>query len=247
MLSEYPTSDIRQGDFMTELQMTQQKQMLLQAGGLAGLLGSVIFIIVFVIVGVFVGEDPVELHAFVTRFPDIRTARIFENSLYLLVLILWIPHALALYHALKSKALASALFGASIGIAGFVVMAVGALPHIATSPLSDLYHASGATLEDQTTIALMWQATWAIFDAILIAGLAFMPIALLSFGIAMLRHPDFGGLHSWLSIILGVLGFGAISVSIVNPDSPIASIIVFSLIIFHFAVGWKLFRLSRRK
>lgn len=95
---------------MAAIQRTEQEQALLRAGGLAGILGSIIFIIVFVIVGVFVGADPTELEEFVTRFPDIRTARIFENSLYLLVLILWIPHALALYSALKSKALTPAVF-----------------------------------------------------------------------------------------------------------------------------------------
>lgn len=230
---------------MAAIQRTEQEQALLRAGGLAGILGSIIFIIVFVIVGVFVGADPTELEEFVTRFPDIRTARIFENSLYLLVLILWIPHALALYSALKSKALTPAVFGASITIGGLVIMAAGALPHIAHSPLSDIYQASGTTPEDQATIVLTWQAVWGIFDALLIAGLAFMPIALLSFGLAMLRHPDFGGIHAWLSIIFGLLSFGAIGVSMVNPDSPSAAIIVFALIIFHFVVGWKLFSLSR--
>lgn len=230
---------------MAELQITKQDPSILRMGGMVGILGSIIFIIVFIIVGVFVGADPTELEAFVTRFPDIRIARIFENSLYLLVLIIWIPAFLSLHHALKSKQAAPALFGTSLGVAGLVIMAAGALPHIATSPLSDLYHASNATAEDQAAIALMWQATWGIFDAILIAGLACMPFALISYGIGMLRHPDFSSVHSGLSMVLGVLGLGAIGVSMVNPESPSAAIIVFGLIIFHFVMGWKLLRLSR--
>lgn len=230
---------------MTALQMTKEEKSILQMGGLAGILGSIIFIIVFIIVGVFVGEDPLVLEEFVTRFAGIKTARIFENGLYLLVLILWIPSSLALYQALKSKYPAPALFGSSIGIAGLVVTAVGALPHIATSQLHNLYYAPSATTQDQATIVLLWQATWAIFDAILIAGLAFMPISLLGFGIALLKHPDFGGLYGWLGIVLAFLGFGAISVSMVNPDSPSAAIIIFGLIIFHFVLGWKLYKLSR--
>ncbi len=231
---------------MTQIQATEQEQKLLRAGGLIGILGSVLFIIVFVIVGVFVGEDPVELKAFVTGFPDIRTAKIFENGLYLLVLILWILPSLALYNTLKSKALTSALFGTVVLIGGLVIVATGALTHVAHAPMSNLYHASGVTPEDQMTIALIWQAIWGIFDAILIAGLAFMPIALLSFGIAMRKNPDFGVFTSGLTLILGILGLGAISFSMVHPDSPSAAIIVFSLIIFHFVVGWKLFSLSKK-
>lgn len=226
--------------------MTTQEKSVLQAGGLAGILGSIIFIIVFVIVGVFVGEDPLALEAFVTRFEGIKTARIFENSLYLLVLILWIPHSIALYKALKSQHPAPALFGVSFGIAGLTIMAVGALPHIATSQLHTLYYAPTSTVEDQATIVLLWQSTWAIFDAILIAGLALMPISLLGFGLAMRKHTDFGAIYAWLGIILGVLGLGAISFSMLDSDSPSAAIIIFGLIIFHFTLGWKLYRLSQK-
>ncbi len=229
---------------MTQLEVTNQE--LLRAGGLIGILGSVIFIIVFIIVGVFVGEDPTELQAFVTSFPDIRTAKIFENGLYLLVLILWIPHALALYTALKTKAHAPALFGTVILIAGLVVMATGALTHVAHAPMSDLYHAPDVTSEDQATIALIWQAIWGIFDAILIAGLAFVPVALLWLGVALFRHVDFGRLYGGLSTVLGLSGLGAVAWGMANPDSPVVAIVVFSLIIFHFVVGWKLINLSRR-
>lgn len=231
---------------MTQIQLNEQEQNLLRMGGLAGVLGSIIFIIVFVIVGVFVGADPTELDGWLTRFPNIRTARIFENGLYLLVLIIWMPHALALYYALKSKALAPALFGMGIGIVGLAIMAAGALPHIATTQLSDIYYAADATPETKASIVLMWQGTWAVFDALLIAGLAFMPLALISSGLAMAQHPDFARGYSWMSIIIGVLGLGAISVSMVDPNSPITAVIVFGLIIFHFVVGLKLFNLSKR-
>ncbi|MGB1287077.1 MAG: hypothetical protein ACPG7F_11130 [Aggregatilineales bacterium] len=231
---------------MSAIQTSKQEKNLLATGGLAGILGSVVFIIVFIIVGVFVGEDPIELEAWLTRFPDIRTARIFENGLYLLVLILWIPHTLALYYTLKSRSLAPALFGAAITIGGLLIIAAGALPHIATTQLSDLYYAADATDVDQATIVLMWQGTWAIFDALLIAGLAFIPFAFMNFGVAMRQHPDFGSIYSGLSFILGILGFGAIGMSMVDPNSPVAAVVIFGMIIFHFVIGWKLIRLSRR-
>src|ERR671913_2583776 len=112
----------------------------LRWGGLAGILGGIIFILVFVIVIAFVGPEPVEPEGEVMRFPDIRAARTVENSLYLVVLILWVAHFLALYRALRGTSLAPSLFGSVLGIVGLGVLAAGALPHVATAPISDLYH-----------------------------------------------------------------------------------------------------------
>ena len=130
---------------MNSVQSTAQEKSVLRWGGLAGIVGGIVFMIVFVIVGVFVGMEFVE----VARFPDVRTARIVENSLYLAVLILWVPHFLALYRALRATSLAPALFGSVLGILGLVVLAADALHHIWQTPISDLYHAPGATREAQ--------------------------------------------------------------------------------------------------
>lgn len=229
---------------MHQSQAYEQERSLFRAGGIAGILGSLIFVLVFIIVGVFVGEDPVELEAFVTVYPGIETAKFFENGLYLLVLLLWIPHAVALGAVLKTKALAPALFGAAIGIAGLVIMAAGALTHVAHGQMADLYYAAGVTPEDRSAIALIWQAIWGIFDALLIAGLAFMPFSLFSFGLAMRKHPNFSLLHWGLSLGLGLVGLVATMLSMVDPNSPAASLVVFGLIIFHVVIGWKLIRLS---
>lgn len=225
---------------MTTSLQNKLEDSVLRWGGISGIAGSLTLMIVFVIVGVFVGADPVELDAWVTRFPDIRLARVFENGLYLLSLIFWIPTYLALYPLLQRHAPAPALFGTALGIIGLVIMATGALPHIATIPLSDIYHASGATPADQASIALLWQATWGVFDAILIAGLIFVPLSFLCLGLGMLSDKTFGRGYGWLSIILGILGVLAICVSLVDPASPLAAIIVFGLIIFHIAMGRKL-------
>ncbi|MGF1505653.1 MAG: DUF4386 family protein [Anaerolineae bacterium] len=222
----------------------QQEKRVLQWGGLAGMLGSIIFIFVFVIVGVFVGSDPVELAGWVERFPDIRAARTAENSLYLLVLIVWVPHFLALYIALRKTSLAPALFGTVLSILGLVVLAAGALPHAATVPLADLYHAPGATAADQAALTLMWQATWGIFDALLIVGLVFLPIGLTLLGVAMLESPAFGRGFGWMTVIIGVFGIAAAVVLLIVIDSPIAAISVFGLIIFHLVVGRKVYTLS---
>ena len=113
-----------------------EEKSVLRWGGLAGILGGIIFILVFAVVIVLVGPDPSETRGEVMRFPDIRAARTIEDSLYLIVLILWVAHFLALYRALREASLAPALFGSVLGILGLGVLAAGALPHIATAPIS---------------------------------------------------------------------------------------------------------------
>jgi hypothetical protein len=230
---------------MDDLQKMEQEKSVLRWGGLAGILGAIIFILVFVIVIVFVGPDLVERGGWVMRFPDIRAARTVENSLYLVTLILWVIHFLALYQALREKSLAPALFGSVLGILGLVVLAAGSLPHVATVPISDLYHAPGATPEDQATLILLWQATQGIFDALLIVGLLLLPISLIALGVAMLGVPAFGQGFGGVSVILGVAGVIAAGVLLVDPLSPIAVVGIFALIIFHFILGWRVYSLSR--
>jgi hypothetical protein len=137
----------------------EEEQSVLRWGGLAGILGGIAFILVFVVVIAFVGADPAEPEGELMRFPDIRAARTVEDSLYLVVLILWIAHFLALYRALRGTSLAPSLFGSVLGIVGLGVLAAGALPHVASVPISELYHAPGATPEDQATLVLLWRAT----------------------------------------------------------------------------------------
>jgi magnesium-transporting ATPase (P-type) len=230
---------------MVDLQKMEQEKGVLQWGGLAGILGAIIFIIVFVIVIVFVGSDITEMEGWIKKFPEIRAARTVENSLYLVTLILWVNHFLALYRALRGKSPAPALFGSVVGILGLVVLAVGALPHVATAPLSDLYHAPGATPVDQATLVLLWQATQGIFDALLITGLTFLPVGLIALGVAMFREPAFGMGYGVTTLLLGVAGVVAAGVLLVDPLSPIAVVGMFALIIFHLVLGWKVYSLSR--
>jgi len=226
------------------LQIEQEKR-LLRWGGLAGILGSIVFILVFIVVSVFIGENPSDLAAWVDRFPEIRAARTVENSGYLLVLILWVPHYLSLHIALRRTSRAPALFGSVLGIVGLTVLAAGALPHVATLPLSDLYHLPGVTPADQATLALIWKATWSIFDSLLFTGLIIMAVGITAVGAAMLGSPAFGKRVSWLSIVLGVLGLAAGVVLLIDPGSIIAFVNVLSLILFHLVLGWQVYQLSK--
>jgi len=230
---------------MNDLQNTEQEKSVLRWGGLAGMLGSVLFIVTFVFVGVFVGDESSSA-AWVERFPEIRWARTVENSLFLAVLVLWVPHFLALYRVLRRESLAPALFGSVLGILGLVVLAAEALPHVAQIPISDLYHAPGASPEDQATLVFLWQATQGILDAMFIVGLVLLPLGVICLGVAMLGAPAFGKGFGGAGVVLGALGVGGASLLLVDPASvPGAMAGVFTLIIFHFVLGWKVYRLSR--
>jgi uncharacterized membrane protein HdeD (DUF308 family) len=227
---------------MNSAQNMEEKSVL-RWGGLAGVLGSLV-LIVSGIVSAVVGPEPTQLEELI-RFPEVRGARTVENSLYLLALLLMASHFLALHHALRKSRPAPALFGSGLGVIGLAVMAAGALLHVASVPLSDLYHAPGTTAEAQATLALIWQATWGVFEALLGAGLFAVTIGVVGLGTAMLRAPTMGRGVAWLSIVLGVIGIAAALVFIIDPPSPIAALGVLALIVFHLAVGWKVYRLSR--
>src|SRR5918992_2117996 len=222
-----------------------EEQSVLRWGGLAGIVGGILLVAVFVIVGVFVGPDPAEPEGLVMRFPDVRAAHIVEEGLYLGVLALWAIHFLALYRALRGTSPAPALFGSALGIMGLGVLAAGALPQVARTPISDLYHAPGASPEDQATLVLIWQATQGIFDALLVVGLLLLPIGVIALGVAMLGAPAFGQGFGWMSLMVGVLGVAAGVVLLIDPGSPIAIVSILSLIVFHIALGWKVYRDGR--
>jgi hypothetical protein len=119
------------------------------------------------------------------------------------------------------------------------------LPHVATTRLSDLFHAPGATPQDQATVVLLWQASQGIFDALLAVGLVFLPISLVALGVAMLRATGFGKGFGGATVALGAIGIGAASNLLLDPLSPIAVVGFLALIVFHLALGRKVYRLSR--
>lgn len=232
---------------MDDPQKIKQEKSVLRWGGLAGILGATLFIITFVVAlaGPVGMEDPATLEGWVTRFPEIKTARILENGIYLAAATAVIPLFIALYRALRKNSLAPALIGSALGILGLVVFIVGALPHVAHTPLSDLYHAPGVTPEDQATIALMWQSTRGVFDAILYAGFFVEALSLIIIGAAMFGEPAFGKGFGSFSVVLGVVSFAAAVLQIIDPVSMIGAATFLICLIFYFVVGWKTFSLSR--
>jgi hypothetical protein len=214
----------------------------LRWGGVAGVAGSVLLLVVFAIVAVFVGMDTISAEDAVARFPDVRAARTVENGLYLVVLVLWVIHALALHRALRSASPALALFGTALSILGLAMLAAGALPHVASAPIADLYHAPQATLQDQSTLVLLWHATQGMFDALLVTGLVIVPMGLLALGMAMRADPAFGKGTARSSLALGGVGLAAAAALLVDV-SPIGAIGVLALVVYHLVAGWKVHRL----
>jgi hypothetical protein len=214
-------------------------------GGLSGIGGSALLIVVFAIVGIFAGPEPAGPAGPIGRFPQIRTERTVENGLYLLVLVMWVPLALALFQRLRQTRPASALFGSALNLVGLTVLAAGAIPHVVTSQLSDRYHADGATPDERATLVLLWQANQGVFDALLLVGLLVLSVGVILLGIAMRPDPAFGTTVGSISVAFGVVALAGATAMLIDPQSAAAALAVFALLGFHFVAGWKTHRLSK--
>lgn len=78
-----------------------------------------------------------------------------------------------------------------------------------------------------------------MFDALLTTGLFILPIGLTALGVAMLGVPDFGKSFGSMSVAFGLAGVVAGTVQLVDPSSPIAVVVILTLIVFHVVLGWK--------
>jgi hypothetical protein len=220
----------------------QQNASALRWGGRAGILGSILMLVAFVVVAVFVGLPTPEQS--LTRFPEIRVARTVENTIYLAALLLWVVHSLGLYGALRRRSPGPALVGAVLSIVGLAIMIAGALPHVATAPLSELYHAAEATPQDQATLLLVWHGIYAMLvDTFLATGLLIAPMGLIAFGRAMFDAPGFGARLGRITVGLGLAGLAAATTLLVQA-SAIAAVGIFALIGFHLILGRKTIKLA---
>jgi hypothetical protein len=130
-----------------------QEQSVYRWGGLAGILGGVLFILSGVVAEGMIPPAPADPLELVARFPDVHMLRVAENSFYLFGLVAGVPLLLSLFWALRETGLAPALFGSAIGIVGLISMAVSATPHVAHYPISEKFPAAGATPEAQAALA----------------------------------------------------------------------------------------------
>ena len=226
-----------------------EEKSVLRWGGLAGILAGILFFLAIVITATTLLpliDDP---EAVVMSFPDIRAALTLVEGLYFVGLILWVTLFLALYQALRGTNLAPAL-GSVLGVLGLAMLAVGSLVYVALARISGLYHAPGATPQEQATLGLIWQGVESVFTATDNVGLLLVPISVIVLGVAMRRAPAFGKGFGRVSVGLGVVGVVGTSVFVVDPLSSIALVggflgAIVALVIFPLLLGWKVYSLSR--
>lgn len=212
-------------------------------GGLSGLAGSALMLGVLVFVIATTGlDDELTGAAAIAQFPQVRWTRTIENGGYLAALLLWAPLAVALAHRLRAARPANALFGAALNGIGLAVLAAGALPHLVSARLSELYHAVGATAAQQSSLAQLWVANQGLYDSLVVVGVATMSVGVLALGLAMRSHPAFGRPIGTVSVLLGVLGLGTATFTLVLPDSLAVGFGALALVAFHALAGWTTFR-----
>jgi len=229
---------------MNDLQKTDDEKSVLRWGGLAGMLGGIVFIIMMITLLVLVPDPFAGPEELLMRFPDERATTYLGESLYVVAFILSVTLFLALYRALRGTSLAPALFGTGLAFLGFAALAAGALPNVAFAPIADLYHAPGATPGEQTALIPLWQATQGIFYETDTVGFLLLSIGLIVLGVGMLRAPDFGMGFGGVSVLMGVVGVVGIYVIGLGSLS-FAAVVIPTNIIFPLLFGWKVYRLSR--
>ncbi len=177
-------------------------------------------------------------------FPDVRAALAAGTGLAMAYAFLSIALVLALSRALRGTGLAAALFGSVLGVLGFVVTALGDASYfVASAPISDLYHATGATPEEQATLVLLWQATQGLTDTFFFVGTLFLMIGFIALGVAMRGAPAFGSRLGGVSIVFGVAGGVGVFVNLFVLGA--LGVAVIGILIFLLLFGWKVYSLSR--
>jgi hypothetical protein len=228
----------------TEEYSIEKENSVLRWGGLSGMLGGIVFIFTIGILLGFVPAPPATIEGLVMRYPDVRVATVVGQVAYFAVVISLVPLILAMYRALRGSSFAPALFGSGLSFVGIVVYATGALPFVALSRISDLYHASGATSAQQATALLLWQGIQSIFNETDTIGFALFMLGIIVLGVAMLRTQNFGKVFGALSVVFGLIG--VIGISFVAVDSASFSIFaILAFIIYPLLFGWKVYSVSK--
>lgn len=223
---------------------SMQERSVLRWGGLAGVVGGVIFIVSIVYQVAFVGTSTTASGAGpVMRFPGLQTQIAIGQTLFLLGTVLAMPLFLAIYRSLRSSNLAPAIFGTGLSFLGLAVLAVESEPNVAMAPISAQYHAAGATAAQQATAVQLWQATQGMFNQFDTCAYIFLSFGLIVLGIAMYGSPRFGRGFGVLSAAFGVAGLAGVAMFAV--DSAAFSIFaLLTFVIFPLLLGWKVFRLA---
>jgi len=179
----------------------------------------------------------------VTNFPNVRTGLAVGNGFYFLVSVSLVGLALGLYRALRGTSPGPAVFGTVLYVLGLGVTFIEDTTQFAFDPISNLYHAPGATPADQATLALIWQATQGMFNEFDVAATILLSTGLIILGVAMFRTPSFGRVFGGLSIVIGAAQIVAVNLVSTN-SAAYAPFALLAFLVFPVLFGWKLYRMS---
>jgi hypothetical protein len=221
-----------------------QEKSFLRWGGLAGILAGVFFILTIVTLVAFGPSTTATPAQLVMNFPNVRTALAVGNGFYFLVSVSLAALALGLYRALRGTNPFPALLGTVLFVLGIGVTFIEDTTQVAFDPISNLYHAPGATAADQATLTLLWQATQGMFNEFDVAATLLLSTGLIILGVAMIKTPAFGKVFGGLSAVFGVAQVLGISLFSTN-SAAYAPFALLAFLIFPVIFGWKLYRLSK--
>jgi hypothetical protein len=216
----------------------------LRWSGLAGMTAGVFFILTIVTLVEFGPSTTASPAQLVMNFPNVRTGLAVGNGFYFLVSVSLVGLALGLYRALRGTSPGPAVFGTVLYVLGLGVTFIEDTTQFAFDPISNLYHAPGATPADQVTLALIWQATQGMFNEFDVAATILLSTGLIILGVAMFRTPTFGRVFGGLSVVIGAAQIVAVNIVSTN-SAAYAPFALLAFLIFPVLFGWKLYSLSR--
>ncbi|HVH65086.1 MAG TPA: hypothetical protein VM674_03555 [Candidatus Acidoferrum sp.] len=191
----------------------------------------------------FVPAAPTDPRAVVARYPSVQGATTVGETFNLVSIIFSVASYLALYQALRPRSLVPAVWGTGLSLLGLGVSAVEAVPRIAFGHLSDLYRSPGLRVDDQTTVALIWQATQGMFSQFDTAATIFLTTGYVVLGMAMFWSPAFGRKFGGAAMLVGIGGLIGIYLLGIN-SLLFAPLGLFVLIVLPTLIGLRTYRLS---
>lgn len=216
----------------------------LRWSGVAGILAGAFFLITIMTLVLFGPSTTATPTQLVNNFPNVSMGLAVGNAFYFLVSVSLVGLLLGLYRTVRRANPFAALFGTILFALGLGVTFVEDTTQFAFAPISNLYHAPGATPADQATLALMWQATQGMFNEFDTSATILLSAGLIVLGVAMIKTKAFGKMYGGLSVAIGAAQASAISLVSTN-STAYAPIALLAFLVFPILFGWKLLRLSK--
>lgn len=226
--------------------MDSQEKTVQKWGGLAGILGGIVFLFVPIVLFGFVPPAPSDPSAVVARFPTISIPLTIGNNINFIADLLYLALVVALFRTLRGTSLAPALFGTVMSLLGLGVLFTETQTQAAFAPLSDLYHQTSTTQAQQQIIGYVWQGTQSFFFELDTAAGLLLSLGFIVLSVAMIKAPGFGKRISGISVILAAVSLiGIALIPVLGEASVVAVLVIPVFIVIPILWGWRLFRLSK--